>query len=142
MNPLFQIPSSSLAYLGDAVFELHLRTFLLRHSGAKSGQLHRYGIQFANASFQAEMARQWLTEDLLSEEEADVYRRGRNADPGSMAKHASPAVYRQATGLEALLGFLQLSGAEERIQVLLYPAFEKRWEELRADGKLKEGRQA
>lgn len=116
------VPISSLAYLGDAYYEMAVRTMMVNLHVAKSGLLHRRSVRYSKASFQATLAKQWVEEGLLSEEEEAVLRRGRNSDPGTMAKHASPGDYRWATGLEALIGYLYSEGEFERIDHLLLPA--------------------
>lgn len=119
-----QVPTSTLAYLGDACYELYLRSWLLTQSQAKSGALHRRGIAYANAGFQAKVAQRWRDDQLLTPEEEAVLLRGRNGHPGTKAKHASPMDYRWATALETLIGWLYLNQAHERIATLLKGAFE------------------
>lgn len=121
--PLTELPTSALAYVGDSYFDLFLHTWLLRELPQKSGQLHKKSIQFANARFQAGLAKSWVDNALLNEDELAVLLRGRNGNPGSMAKNASPAEYRWATGLETLIGYLFLDGKTDRIENLLVPAF-------------------
>ena len=110
-------PVLSLAYLGDAVYELVIRTVLLEREGGKNGALNQAAIPYVSAVGQAKMARALLP--LLSEEEASLYRRGKNTKPEHGAKHASAQDYHVATGLEALLGGLFLEGKEERIMELI-----------------------
>lgn len=106
-----------LAYIGDAVHDLYVRTALV-FQGGKAGAMHRDAIRHVNAAAQSgALAR--IAEDL-TETEADVVRRGRNAHAHhNVPKRADPADYKQATGLEALLGFLYLTGQEERLGTLL-----------------------
>jgi ribonuclease-3 family protein len=111
------VPVSTLAYIGDAVYELYVRLYVLRKVTAGSGKLHRLSVHFVQAGFQAAAAER--IGGLLSEAEAAVYRRGRNSDPGTMAKHADPLQYRKATGLETLLGWLYLQKRPERISELM-----------------------
>lgn len=117
---LLDLSSLSLAYLGDAVFELMVRTELALHRRTAPGRLHRAAMAYVTAPHQARMAAA-LT-PLLTEEEADVYRRGRNAAPHSIPKHATRAEYQAATGLEALFGWLYLRGAQDRLEVLFAAA--------------------
>ncbi len=112
-----QLPIQSLAYIGDAVYELYVREVILEQHPAKPGRLHGLSIQFAKARFQAKAA-VWLM-DRLDEHEKNILLRGRNADPGAMAKHATPQEYRWASGLESLIGYLYLSGQKERLQEIL-----------------------
>ena len=107
----------ALAYLGDAVYELEIREFLLRQGNASPKSLNDRAAYFAMARTQA-----LLTDILaphLTEAEADVLRRGRNASPNTVAKHATTADYHKATGLEALVGYLHLSGQHERVRELM-----------------------
>lgn len=115
-DALLDLSSLSLAYLGDAVFELMVRTELALHRRTAPGRLHRAAMDYVTAPRQARMAAALLP--LLSEEEADVYRRGRNAAPHSIPKHATRAEYQAATGLEALFGWLYLRDAQERLEDL------------------------
>lgn len=112
-----QLPASTLAYIGDAVYELYVRETMLSRSKAKSGRLHALSVHYVKAKYQAAAAVRILPQ--LSEKEENVLLRGRNADPGAMPKHAAPQEYRWATGLEALIGYLYLSGEEARLQEVL-----------------------
>lgn len=105
-----------LAYIGDAVHDLFVRTALV-FQGGKAGAMHKGAIRHVNAQAQAQaLAR---IAGLLSETEADVVRRGRNAHANhGVPKRANPAEYKQATGLEALLGFLYLTGRVTRLHEL------------------------
>lgn len=107
----------ALAYVGDAVYELHARLHALGDGKGLSGAMHRRAVRLVKASMQASVARRLLPE--LTEEEAAVYRRGRNNTSGSLPKHADPVAYRAATGLEAVLGYLFLKGDEERVARLM-----------------------
>ena len=110
------ISSIGLAHLGDGVYELLVRTWLCAHGKATGKGLHRATIELVCAPKQAELAEKILP--LLTQEEQDVFRRGRNANVHSIPHHASRAQYQQATALEALLGWLYLNGQRERINEL------------------------
>ena len=110
------ISSIGLAHLGDAVYELLVRTWLCAHGKATGRGLHRATIALVCAEAQATRAQAILP--LLTEEEADVFRRGRNAQVRTVPAHASRAQYGEATALEALLGWLYLRGRRERINEL------------------------
>ncbi len=112
-----QVPALSLAYLGDAVYELVVRTVLLEQEGGKNGALHHWTLPYVSAVGQARMAQGLLPE--LTEEEQAVYRRGKNAKPEHGAKSASAQEYHMATGLEALIGALYLEGKTDRILELI-----------------------
>ena len=110
------ISSIGLAHMGDAVYELLVRTWLCAHGKATGKGLHRATVHFVAAPAQAAMAEKILP--LLSEEEGDVFRRGRNASPHSIPKAASREEYQTATALEALFGWLYLQGRTERLNAL------------------------
>ena len=110
------ISSIGLAHLGDAVYELLVRTWLCAHGKATGKCLHRATIELVCAPKQAEFSEKILP--LLTEEEQAVLKRGRNANVHSIPQHASRAQYQQATALEALLGWLYLNGRRERINEL------------------------
>lgn len=105
-----------LAYVGDAVYELYVRTHLLARGILKPGDLQRVAVAYVSARGQAQAVRRLLP--LLREEEAAVLRRGRNAKSG-VPKNARVADYRLSTGLESLLGYLYLTGQEGRLRELI-----------------------
>ena len=112
-DQLRSISSIGLAHVGDAVFELLVRTWLCAHGKATGKGLHQATIALVRAESQAEKAERILP--LLTEEEAAVFRRGRNAQVHTVPGHASRAQYGEATALEALLGWLWLRGQKDRI---------------------------
>ncbi len=111
-----QINMLALAHVGDAVYELLVRSELCSRKSAAVMQLHRLTVERVRAEAQAEAAEK--IRPRLSEEELAVYRRGRNAKVHSVPHHADPAQYHAATGLEALFGWLYLQGRTERISEL------------------------
>ena len=115
-DDLRAISSIGLAHMGDAVFELLVRTWLCRHGKATGRGLHQATVRLVCAESQSEKARRILPE--LTEEELAVFKRGRNAQVHSVPAHASRAQYGEATALEALLGWLWLQGRRERINEL------------------------
>ena len=117
------ISSIGLAHIGDGVYELLVRTYLCAHGKATGKGLHRATVQLVCAPEQARRAQRILP--LLTEEEREVYRRGRNAHVHSIPQHASRTEYQQATALEALLGWLYLSGRRERINELFETMMEE-----------------
>ena len=110
------ISSIGLAHLGDAVYELLVRTYLCAHGKATGQGLHRATVELVRAPAQAAAAEKLLAQ--LTEEELSVFRRGRNANVHSIPQHASRAEYQQATALEALFGWLYLRGEKARIEEL------------------------
>ena len=117
-----QISALGLAHCGDAVFELLVRTWLCAHGGAKAKNLHRETVRCVSAPAQAERVERLLP--LLTEEEQDFYRRGRNAHVNGEPKNATREQYSKATGLECLFGALYLLGRRERINELFVQTME------------------
>lgn len=113
----------TLAFLGDCVFDLIIRTVIVERGNRAPESLHKKKSSIVKAQTQARMAEALL--EGLSEEELSVYKRGRNAKSYSVAKNASVSDYRRATGFEALLGYLYLQDKEERIIELVKHALEQ-----------------
>lgn len=113
----------ALAFIGDGIFEIIIRTVVVERGNRSADGLHKTKSRVVNAKVQAKMAEALLEE--LTEEELACYKRGRNAKSHTAAKNASIAEYRKATGLEALFGYLYLSGKEERIFELTKLGLEK-----------------
>ena len=107
----------TLAYIGDAVYEVLVRTILVRQGNCPVNRLNRKASTLVRASAQSEMIGRLLPH--LTEEEESVYKRGRNAHSPTMAKNATVGDYRRATGLEALIGYLYLKQDTERIVELM-----------------------
>lgn len=105
----------TLAYIGDSVFELLIRTMIIYQSKKAVNDLHKKTISFVKAESQAAIVQGLLDNELLTEEEKAIYKRGRNSKPHTVAKNASVADYRKATGFEALVGYLYVTGQMERI---------------------------
>ena len=108
--------SLALAHVGDAVYELMVRLYLCSSQGKTSTGLHQAATALVNARAQAEASRRILP--ILTEEEADVFRRGRNTKVNYVPKHAEAGDYHAATGLEALFGWLYLMERKERLNEL------------------------
>ena len=111
----------SLAYLGDCVLELLVRERLTRSGISSSKNLNKEALKFVSAPAQAAAMKNII--DHLTEEESGYFRRGRNIGHTSTPKHATVAEYRTATGMEALFGFLHLSGRTDRAKELFALAF-------------------
>ena len=111
-----QISSLGLAHVGDGVYELMVRSWLVLHGKATNKGLHKATVGYVAASAQA--ARAERITPLLTQEEADVFRRGRNSSPHTVSKAASRADYQTATAVEALFGYLYLQGRTERLNEL------------------------
>lgn len=112
-----------LAYIGDAVYEVLIRTKVVNQGSMQVNKMHKRSAALVKAQAQANMVK-LLMEDF-SEEETAVYKRGRNAKSATMAKHATMTDYRMATGLEALVGYLYLTGRYERLLGLIRKGLEK-----------------
>ena len=111
----------ALAFVGDSVLELLVRTRLAQHHRLSAGKLNTEKVKYVSA--RAQFREEQLLEPLFTEEELAVFKRGRNASKASVSKHASPEEYRASTGFECLLGWLHLKGRDDRIEEL----FETIW---------------
>ena len=111
-----------LAYIGDCVYDLIIKSMVINQGNRQVQKLHRETSGYVQASAQSFMMR--AMQEHLTEEEHAVYKRGRNAKSISPAKHQSITDYRRATGFEALIGFLYLSGETERLDTLMNIAYE------------------
>jgi len=103
----------TLAFIGDGVYELFVRSRIVGNTNAPAGKLHKMCVEYVKAKAQAEASKAML--DTLSEEELWAFKRGRNAKSPTVPKNADVTDYRLATGFEALIGYLYLEGKEERI---------------------------
>ena len=112
------ISNTGLALVGDGVYELLVRTHLCNQGGQTLLKLHKDTVSMVNAPAQAKFADK--LKPHLTEEEADYYRRGKNAHTHAAPKAATKAEYAKATGLEALFGALYLLGRTQRINELFY----------------------
>ena len=108
-------PALTLAYIGDCVFDMVIRTAVIYKSHKQVNDLHKKTIKFVKAETQAIMIQGLMDNEVLTEEERSVYKRGRNTKSHTSAKNASIAAYRKATGFEAVLGYLYVTKQMERI---------------------------
>ncbi len=113
----------TLAYIGDAVFELVVRTVLVERKNTQAEKLHKAATKIVKAETQALMIE--ALKEELTEEEMAVFKRGRNAKAVTRAKNATMSEYRRATGFEALMGYLYLKGDIERMTHLIHLGVEK-----------------
>lgn len=109
----------ALAYMGDGVYDLYIREHLLNEGTTKPNQLHKKATQFVSARAQAHLIDLMFEQELLSEEEIDYFKRGRNAKSHTKAKNASAADYSKSSGFEALMGYLYLTEQESRLDTLI-----------------------
>lgn len=105
----------ALAYIGDAVYEVFVRDYLLSKGLTKPGELQRQAISYVSAKAQAALIRQMDEENFLTEEELVYFKRGRNAHSKTTAKNTDVVTYRISTGFEAVVGFLHLTKKAERL---------------------------
>ena len=112
-----EYPALTLAYIGDAVFEICVRSYLVTQKNEPVSRLHKSATGYVKAKAQSEYMK--ILEDKLTEDELAAYKRGRNAHPKTTAKNADVVDYRRATGFEALIGYLYINGKEERINEIL-----------------------
>lgn len=111
------IPALLLAYVGDSIFDLAVRTMLIKKGSKQVNKINNEVTGFVSAAAQAKMADS--LKKTFTNEEAVIYQRGRNAKPKTKAKNASQREYHKATGLEAVFGFLYLKGERERLLDLI-----------------------
>lgn len=106
----------TLAFIGDGVYDLIVREYLVREANRPVGELNNKKVSFVNSKAQAEAVK--LLMPSFTDEELSIYKRGRNATINNIPKNSSPADYHSATGFEALLGFLYLKDKTDRIKEL------------------------
>ena len=108
-------PALTLAYIGDCIYDLVIRTIVVYKSHKQVNDLHKKATSYVKAETQAVMIQGLMDNDILTEEERSVYKRGRNTKSHTVAKNASVVAYRKATGFEAVLGYLYVTRQMERI---------------------------
>ncbi|MCR5421852.1 MAG: ribonuclease III [Lachnospiraceae bacterium] len=109
----------TLAFIGDCVFDLVVKTVVVETANCPANVLHKRTSNIVKANSQSRMAQWFVENDILSPEELSVFKRGRNAKSNTMAKNSSVGDYRRATGVEALIGYLYLNDRCERIVELI-----------------------
>ncbi len=122
MIDIREISTPALAYLGDCVIELCVRRYLVESGLSTSAHLNARALDFVRAPAQAEAMKRLLP--ILTEDEEGFFRRGRNLGHSNVPKRATVSEYRAATGMEALFGYLHLTGQTDRIQELFCIAYE------------------
>lgn len=123
----------TLAYIGDAIYDLVVRTVIVERGNTSVNRLHHYVIEYVKAPAQAMLADELLP--YLTEEEQEILRRGRNAKPYTKARNATMSEYKKATSMEALVGYLYLTGQEERLLMLMKLGMERIEAGRNTDGK-------
>lgn len=114
-----EMKSLTLAYMGDAVYEKYVREHLINRGKVKVQELHSLAIRYVKADAQANALKNWLAQGILTAEEEQVAKRGRNAKSGSVPKSTSVQTYRYSTAFEALIGYLYLDGQTKRLEELM-----------------------
>ncbi|QCI87255.1 Mini-ribonuclease 3 [Vagococcus zengguangii] len=109
----------ALAYVGDAIYEVFIRDYLIRKGNTRPNMLHQKATKFVSAKAQASSIADMLAEGMLTEEEEAIFKRGRNAKSHTTAKNADVKTYRASTGFEALMGYLHLQGQTDRLNELM-----------------------
>lgn len=113
----------TLAYIGDGIYEIVIRTIIVDEANRQVNKIHKAASGLVKAGTQAKMIH--LIMDDLTEEEIQIFKRGRNAKAVTRAKNASMSEYRRATGFEALMGWLYLSGQSDRMMDLIMMALKR-----------------
>lgn len=115
---------TALAFVGDAVYTLYIRGLVVKGHDVLSGKLHLIATNYVKAQGQSDAIEKLLP--VLNDEETYIYKRARNYDTKSVAKHADIVDYKRATGFEALIGYLYLTGQNDRLNEILHKCTEKK----------------
>ena len=119
MTDVNLINGIALAFEGDAVYSMYIRRHLIFQGLTKPNQLHREATKYVSAKAQANLISLMVEEGVLTEKEEDIYKRGRNANSHTKAKNADIVTYRMSTGFEAVMGYLHMTEAIERLEELI-----------------------
>lgn len=120
---LDKVSMQTLAFIGDAVYNVYIRCYLASKSNKKTGKLHQDSIKYVSAKGQSEVIDEMM--DLLSEEEKMIYKRGRNTNIQNVSKHIDVISYKKATGFEALIGYLYVKKDTKRLEELIHICIDK-----------------
>ncbi len=120
-----QLNGLALAYVGDAVYELAVRRYLIAEGDTKPNQLHNKATRFVSAKAQFWLMEEMESESLLTDAEMAVFKRGRNAKSHTKAKNADVRTYRTSSGFEALIGYIYLMENTERLDEIMNWCIEK-----------------
>lgn len=116
------VSMQTLAFIGDAVYNVYIRTYLASNSNAKAGILHRDSIKYVSAKGQAYTVDKIM--EFLSDDEINIYKRGRNTNIQTVSKNVDVIEYKKATGFEALIGYLYIKKENERLDMLIKKCLE------------------
>lgn len=119
MTDVNLINGIALAFEGDAVYSMYIRRHLIFQGLTKPNKLHREATKYVSAKAQANLISLMLEEGFLTEKEEDIYKRGRNANSHTKAKNTDIVTYRMSTGFEAVMGYLHMTEAIERLEELI-----------------------
>ena len=119
MTDVNLINGIALAFEGDAVYSMYIRRHLIFQGLTKPNQLHREATKYVSAKAQANLISLMLKEEILTEKEEEIYKRGRNANSHTKAKNTDIVTYRMSTGFEAVMGYLHMTEAIERLEELI-----------------------
>ena len=122
------ISEQTLAFIGDAVYNVYIRTYLASISSAKAGQLHKMSIKYVSGKGQSISIDKIM--NMLTKEEIAIYKRGRNTNIPNVAKHLDVVDYKKATGFEALIGYLYLTKNTNRLDEIVKSVIDTFEEEM------------
>lgn len=117
-----QLNSLALAYMGDAIYDVYIRRYLLASGKTKPNRLHTEATRYVSAKAQAAVLKEFIASNFLTEEEEEVARRGRNAKSATTPKNTDVQTYRHSTAFEALIGWLYLANEQERLNAIIEKA--------------------
>ncbi|RIA78603.1 ribonuclease-3 family protein [Anaeroplasma bactoclasticum] len=120
-----QLNGLTLAYMGDAVYEIYIRKYVISLGYSKVNELHKRVIKFTSGNAQAVLMHSLLEENLLTEEEINIFKRGRNSHVHTQRKNMNIQDYMDATGFEAVIGYLYLMENISRIEEIVEYAVKK-----------------
>ncbi len=129
MNPQ-EINVITLAYLGDSIYEVYIRDYLIHQGIAKVEALQKEAINYVSAKSQAKIITDLINNNFLTEEEIDIVKRGRNYNRLSHPKNTDIITYKMATGFEALIGFLYIDDKKSRIDEIMKYIFGGKYEKI------------
>ena len=117
-----EIDSKALAYVGDAIYELYIREYIVNSSREQVSKMHRKTVKYVSAKAQAKIIENIMEE--LTEKEIDIFKRGRNAVANTIPKNTDVVTYKIATGFEGLVGYLYMAKENDRLQYLINKSIE------------------
>lgn len=119
-----QINATTLAYLGDSVYEVYIREHLIHAGNFKVDRLHKAATKYVSAKAQSMIITELREDKFLTDEEERVFKRGKNRHTNTLPKNTSPMAYKEATGFEAIIGYLYILGKNDRIIEIINKAIE------------------